>query len=464
MNTYRFKIENYHSIGKADIALNGITVLAGINGSGKSTLARWLYYIVKGANEYEKNCFEEFKQSMHDFMYRYEKILIEMIMKNIIVDEQILPTLQKTRESINAFHYSNMSSFDKITEVYLLFTFNFVNTLKKAFTSMDISNKNRIFNYLQIEKKHDESDDVALDNFFIQQKRNGAIIIGKHLTLRNVRPIDKLYKYIREHYKEQEYPQKISFQEDGVEIINKEEMFDPQNESLRIDEAILTKGKIGVIFGLKSAIYIDTPMALSVTKSDNSFWNEIKELLKNNIDKTGNNNVINNLLSYLRSITGGKVIDKQDVVGDDELCFTRASDNLTIKLEQMATGIKSFAYLDRLLENGYLTQGNILIIDEPEAHLHPQWIVEYARMLVQIHKETGLYVMLASHDPDMVSAIRYIAEKEEVLDDTTFYLAEQDNNAETFTYRELGHDIEPIFASFNKSFDLIEKYGVDNGK
>jgi hypothetical protein len=27
----------------------------------------------------------------------------------------------------------------------------------------------------------------------------------------------------------------------------------------------------------------------------------------------------------------------------------------------------------------------------------------------------------------------------------------------------LGHDIEPIFESFNKSFDLIEKYGVDNG-
>ncbi|MBP5682218.1 MAG: AAA family ATPase, partial [Bacteroidales bacterium] len=46
MNTYRLKIENYHSISKADIALNGITVLAGINGCGKSTLARWLYYIV----------------------------------------------------------------------------------------------------------------------------------------------------------------------------------------------------------------------------------------------------------------------------------------------------------------------------------------------------------------------------------------------------------------------------------
>ena len=46
MSNYRYQIEQYHSIGKADIAINGITVLAGVNGAGKSTLARWLYYIV----------------------------------------------------------------------------------------------------------------------------------------------------------------------------------------------------------------------------------------------------------------------------------------------------------------------------------------------------------------------------------------------------------------------------------
>ena len=183
----------------------------------------------------------------------------------------------------------------------------------------------------------------------------------------------------------------------------------------------------------------------------------------NNVEETEYDDVVHNLLSLLRDITGGKVIDKKDIVGQEKLYFTRKSDNLIVKLENTATGIKSFAYLDRLLENGYLIYDTILILDEPEAHLHPQWIVEFARMLVLIHKNTGLYIMLASHDPDMVSTIRYVAEAEGVLERTNFYLAEQDGESQTYTYKDLGKDIEPIFASFNKSFELIEKYGVDNG-
>ena len=104
-----------------------------------------------------------------------------------------------------------------------------------------------------------------------------------------------------------------------------------------------------------------------------------------------------------------------------------------------------------------------MIIDEPEAHLHPQWIVEFARLLVLLNKEIGLKIMVASHDPDMVSAIRYVSEAEGTLDNTNFYIAEQNGNSQTYTYKDLGNDIEPIFVSFNKSYELIEKYGVDNG-
>ena len=46
MSKYRFKIQNYHAIKEADIAIDGITVIAGPNGSGKSTLSRWLYYVI----------------------------------------------------------------------------------------------------------------------------------------------------------------------------------------------------------------------------------------------------------------------------------------------------------------------------------------------------------------------------------------------------------------------------------
>ena len=435
MNTYRLKIENYHSISKADIALNGITVLAGINGCGKSTLARWLYYIVNFSYKFDEEQFEVYQQKMTDLVSKYKEIF-----------PQYQNSFKKNRE-----FYEKMFSENPILKIWGLTnakTAKFVDQTQEIFKKMDSNAKKRILNYLEIKKQKGETDEEALERFKRYQFKNADKIKDNYIKLQEERPIQEkrpiefFFEYT-EKFNESGKPQKMSFKEDGVEII--------------------TPKSLGTILGLKAAYLIDTPMALNVTKSDNPFWNELRKSLNTKVKNFRAEN-IKEIQSRIHNITGGAVIDKKDIFGNKELSFKRASDNLTIKLEQMATGIKSFAYLDRLLEYGYLTQGNILILDEPEAHLHPQWIVEFARMLVKIHKETGLFIMLASHDPDMVSAIRYIAEKEEVLDDTTFYLAEQDKNAETFSYKELGHDIEPIFASFNKSFDLIEKYGVDNGR
>ena len=74
-----------------------------------------------------------------------------------------------------------------------------------------------------------------------------------------------------------------------------------------------------------------------------------------------------------------------------------------------------------------MTDKTLLIIDEPESNLHPQWIIEYARIIVMLNKELGVKFFLATHNPDMVSAIRYISEKEKTLEKVNFYLAEKIN-------------------------------------
>ena len=100
----------------------------------------------------------------------------------------------------------------------------------------------------------------------------------------------------------------------------------------------------------------------------------------------------------------------------------------------------------------------MLIIDEPEVHLHPQWIVEYARMLVLLNKELGVKLFIATHNPDMISAIKYISEKEDVSQQLNFYLA-QSNPDFTYGYKALGGDIDEIFGSFNIAIDRINLYG-----
>ena len=111
-----------------------------------------------------------------------------------------------------------------------------------------------------------------------------------------------------------------------------------------------------------------------------------------------------------------------------------------------------------LLDSGFIDENCLLIIDEPEAHLHPQWIIEYARMIVLLRKNIKAKFFIASHSTDMVEAIRSLSEAEGIESDLMYYLGEEEADSGLYNFRKLGLDIEPIFASFNKSFERLDYY------
>jgi len=83
------------------------------------------------------------------------------------------------------------------------------------------------------------------------------------------------------------------------------------------------------------------------------------------------------LLDEVKTIMGGNIKDDDEFIGD--LRYVSADGEIDIPIKDAATGLKTFAYLYRLIENGHITPETILIIDEPEEHLHPKWAVEVAR-------------------------------------------------------------------------------------
>ena len=149
----------------------------------------------------------------------------------------------------------------------------------------------------------------------------------------------------------------------------------------------------------------------------------------------------------------------EGIYSTDDFKFKR-SDGEVFNLLDIATGIKSFLILQQLLKNGSISDKTLLIIDEPESNLHPQWIIEYARIIVLLNKQLGVKFFLATHNPDMVSAIRYISEKEGNLDNVIFYLALPSDKEFSYKYHLLDKNIEPIFGSFNIAIDRINKYGI----
>ena len=55
MNTLvELSIKDFKAIKRADVQLDGITVVSGINGCGKSTMSKLLYYIFRNANSFEE--------------------------------------------------------------------------------------------------------------------------------------------------------------------------------------------------------------------------------------------------------------------------------------------------------------------------------------------------------------------------------------------------------------------------
>lgn len=82
-----------------------------------------------------------------------------------------------------------------------------------------------------------------------------------------------------------------------------------------------------------------------------------------------------------------------------------------IELLNVASGVKSMAMLAKAIGNGSLQEGDLLIADEPESNLHPEWQVKFAEFLVLLQKELGVNLLLNTHSPYFLKALETYSKK-----------------------------------------------------
>ena len=128
-----------------------------------------------------------------------------------------------------------------------------------------------------------------------------------------------------------------------------------------------------------------------------------------------------------------------------------------IELVNTATGIKYFGIFQVLSQNNYLNKNSILVLDEPEVHLHPKWQLEMAKIIVELVKN-GVKIVLNSHSPYMIEALELYSSKEKI--NRNFYLAEKkDNFANIF---EVTDNLEPIYAKLAKPIQELEEESLES--
>lgn len=429
---YTFSIKDYHAIKDAKIRMDGITVLAGINGCGKSTLSRWLYYLVNATRE-----FERFQRS-----YFVDALIREVEkVSRVFRSTPKISNYSAVKRQLRHFLQEDELDGDGLKTVYYAFIEKAEDDLREYASENPLSR--RLGNFLLEREVQEDLTPDELINTYLQ---------GCSETFEK-----GLYKYMQkvESYRREDLVKVITSEySDGEQM--------PANISLTEGEtSLLEEESFTPPLLLSRAIYVDTPMA--VTKRGYSVGNDIWDdfvsyLYRDNPQKKGTPTELLDI--QIQSVIGGRIQLAEDNIGlERELHFVSLEQGIDIEVKDAATGVKTFAYMSQLLRNGWLDKETLLMIDEPEAHLHPQWIVEFARLLVKIHKELGVKVLVASHNPDMVAAIQSIAQKEEVIDKTVFYLAQRGKDEPRYVFSDKGTDISDIFTSFNIALSRIEQYG-----
>lgn len=128
------------------------------------------------------------------------------------------------------------------------------------------------------------------------------------------------------------------------------------------------------------------------------------------------------------------------------------------KAANLSMGLKFFVLLRFMLERGILSERDVLILDEPENHLHPELQVVYAQVLVQLQKKFNLTILVTSHSQFFVNALQRFCISEDIAEKTHFYISKEDATRKgLYTFEDCGSVASDIFRSFNKAYDMISQ-------
>lgn len=424
----KIKLQNIGIIEEADINIEGITLIAGQNDSGKSTVGKVLYALIRGVNG------DEISHNFNKVRFVYDKT------RDI---RNLLSRTTATNESDQKIQNKFISEFlDKLdirpSSLHSKKDTEIINSINNELDSL----LNLYDNYsnLQIREK--------LSEFINDFNRRTSISFDSTEAL---------------HYRLESFFKN----EFGNQISNS---FNTNDSFIKIggieEKSIYFKDKIEFLglennssFYYDEVIFIESPLRLTQTYfvrfneiiDKNDHLNKLIFLRENELNIfSDDSNKNNNLLSLISKVINGNFsIDPLD-----DIVFTK--NEIEFEFGNVATGIKSFGILQLLLQKGKLNSNTLLIIDEPEVHLHPTWQVKFAEILVLLSKELAIQILLTSHSPYFIEALEGYSKKHHYESSTNFYFAEKNKDGLSSKIIDVTKDIMPILNSISKAFYKIQ--------
>ncbi len=410
-------LKNIGKLVETQIAIDGITVIAGENDTGKSTVGKALFAVFNSFYDVDRQVLSERIDSIESVLSLvlknanrtpvryYIRILAEDIASHQVslsqksgfkdrISESVLQMVEKSGEGTDDFRLIEVNDSDEV-----------VHRIQEI---MDVSEE-------EILKAIVEKFNGQVTNLFTNKKGE-----------------------IRLQIKDKS----IALSIENNRVTGIENAINLHVEAVYMDDPFLLDTIPSPYFGISSR-YADHRTHLRKKIFDNaSKKTAVEEIIVNN--------KFQNIYEKISSVCSGEIVRSNQ----KEYSYKSADSDKLLDVRNLSTGLKTFVILKTLLLNGGIEYNGVVILDEPEIHLHPEWQLLFAELIVLLHKEFDVHILLNTHSPYFLRAIQVYSAKYEMADKCRYYLSENSGNQAAIT--DVSDDIERIYARLSKPLQDLE--------
>lgn len=442
-------LKNVGAIRSATVNLDGLAVIAGPNESGKTTIGKTLYAAIKALKEHNWISHQEkirnIRQSFGEISAiirksgaatfdsiglfsgdKHKRSQLGELLYKIVMATDYIPD-----EFLNCLKDNNSIEAMKLIEVYKNIL---INNLTENNKDLAIKHIDWIVSCLQ---KHPT---------FYESFSSGLLKMYRDVFSGQVTNI-----YTNE-------PARVSINNVLNYTISSGLS---EFEIERVDEEIIKQA-----IAFSDVTFIETPLILQYRGTISSvphYWNDLITKLKTTPELGEISSLLNREIShFFADVLGGELVYNPR---EREFTINKYNTDAKLSFNNAASGVKEFGILQRMAKLELFSGNNLIVLDEPENHLHTAWQVKLAEVIIELVKN-GVSILITSHSPDFIQTLRIEANKSNLdPNKARFYLSEQTETKDNIMHYDIvdktGNE-QDILYDLSKPMNDIYKYIINN--
>ncbi len=373
-----FKIKNFGKIAEANIKLDGITVICGNNNTGKSTVGKALFSFFNALTDYKNKIDAQKNSKLRAAIRNYAADPMDLPVK-VLYPENSMDFISKHD---NHFSLDEVKDFLELSYGVKLPKDRLVSLVEYLNTpEIDILNE-YVYRYItnvmngQVKNAYSSSSSHCLISGEFKDFTNTIKIRKQDCICELDEPIEHSAYYINTPF--------------SLDSLNEHRM----------------------------AIFGSNPMSRNIVDAILQAQAEINEdSMTNILDTVLNKKELDDVRSIIKKAYSGDTII-------DHGRYFYIENGIPFDFRNISAGLKSFAIIERLLETGVLKKKDVLILDEPEIHLHSEWQIIYAELIVILQKTFDLTILLVTHSFQFLESLNFFMKKYGIWDKGNYYMPE----------------------------------------